>query len=201
MRPGLTDIIVLLDRSGSMQVAKSDTIGGFNNFIEEQAKLPGEARVTFVQFDSHDPHEVAYSRRLIAEVPQLTDSTYQPRGSTPLYDAMGKTIHAAGEVFAAMAEDDKPETVVMVILTDGQENCSHEWTRDGVFKLVQEQQEKWGWKFVYLGANQDAMAVSAQIGVKFDAAAQNVSAYASSSHIGTRGFSDGSRVTAHYRTK
>jgi hypothetical protein len=158
-RSDLTDIIVVLDRSGSMAAIKSDTEGGFNAFIADQLKVPGEARVTLVQFD--DQYELVYSAKDIMQVPELE---LKPRGMTALLDALGRTIVQAGERLAAMEESERPGKVIFVVLTDGLENSSKEWTREKVFGLITQQTEKYAWVFTYLGANQDAIAVGANLG-------------------------------------
>ncbi len=192
----LSEIVVLLDCSGSMSSTASDAIGGFNAFVEEQKKVPGEAVLTLVQFNSQDPHEVVYDRMPLEDVPKLTVDTYQPRASTPLYDALGWTLDYIGQALDVLAEENKPGVVIFAILTDGLENDSKEYTKDGVFKLVDYQQEKHDWKFAYLGANQDAMAVAAGIGIRYDANALNVSGFVG---IGTGAASMNVSVTS-YRT-
>lgn len=162
-REDLTDITMILDRSGSMMRIKTDTEGGFNAFIKEQRAVAGEARVSLVQFD--DQYEEVYSGVLVGSVPPVD---LQPRGSTALLDAVGKTVVTTGERLAGMGEEDRPGHVVVVILTDGLENASHEWSREKVFELIKEQQEKYAWTFVFLGSNQDAIKVGAGIGVPMD---------------------------------
>jgi uncharacterized protein YegL len=162
-REDLTDITMILDRSGSMMSIKEDTEGGFNAFIEEQRGVPGEARVSLVQFD--DEYEEVYSSVLVGSVPPVE---LQPRGSTALLDAVGKTVVATGERLAGMDEEDRPGHVVVVILTDGRENASREWSREKVSGLLQEQQERYAWTFVFLGSNQDAIKTGAGMGVPAD---------------------------------
>ena len=161
--PNYTDISVLLDRSGSMHAIKTDTEGGFAAFIEEQKKTPGRCQVTLAQFD--DQYEVVYSDQPLASVPALH---LQPRGSTALLDAIGRLITSTGERLAAMPEADRPGSVIVVIMTDGLENASREFTGAAVKGLIAEQSEKYGWTFVYLGANQDAIAVGESLGVNRD---------------------------------
>ncbi len=159
----LTHIYLLLDRSGSMQSIKTDTEGGFAAFVEEQRRTPGECRVTLAQFDNH--YDVVYVDRPIADVPALD---LQPRGSTALLDAMGRSITDAGTKLAALPEDQRPHTVIVAIMTDGHENASQEWTHPAIKALVEQQTEQYGWQFLYMGADQDAIEVGRNIGIKPD---------------------------------
>lgn len=163
--PNYTDISVLLDRSGSMHAIKTDTEGGFAAFIDEQKKTPGRCQVTLAQFD--DQYEVVYSDQPLAAVPALD---LRPRGSTALLDAIGRLVSSTGERLAALPEGDRPGSVIVVIMTDGLENASREFTGPAVKSLIAEQSEKYGWTFVYLGANQDAIAVGESLGVNRDRA-------------------------------
>jgi len=156
----LTHIYLLLDRSGSMQSIKTDTEGGFAAFVEEQKRTPGECRVTLAQFDNH--YDVVYTDRPIAEVPALD---LQPRGSTALLDAMGRLITDAGAKLAALSEAERPGTVIVAIMTDGHENASQEWDHPAIKALVEQQTGQWGWQFLYMGADQDAIEVGRNIGV------------------------------------
>jgi hypothetical protein len=157
----LTHIYLLLDRSGSMQSIKTDTEGGFAAFVEEQKRTPGGCRVTLAQFDNH--YDVVYADRPIADVPALD---LQPRGSTALLDAMGKSITEAGTKLAALADDQRPDTVIVAIMTDGYENASQEWTHPAIKALVEQQTEQYGWQFLYMGADQDAIEVGRNIGIR-----------------------------------
>jgi len=198
-KQGLSEIVFLLDRSGSMASIKSDVIGGFNQFLEDQKKVPGEAIFTLVQFDSDIPHELVHSRVPLLTVSNLTDDTFQPRSWTPLYDAVGWTIDYLGKEIEKLSEEERPEIVIFAILTDGLENASKEYTKDGVFNRVRHQQDKYNWKFVYLGANQDAMAESQKLGIQLDPLANNVIGYAATS-VGTRqAFASGTQSTTLYR--
>lgn len=156
----LTHLYVLLDRSGSMQSIKSDTEGGFAALIEQQRSAPGRCLVTLAQFDN--VYEVVYAGKDLADVPALD---LQPRGSTALLDAMGTLITTAGGELAATAEDRRPGTVIVVIMTDGLENASREYTSAAVKALVEQQTDQYSWLFTYLGANQDAIAVGRGLGV------------------------------------
>src|SRR3712207_2304753 len=163
-RSDLTHIYFLLDRSGSMQSIKTDTEGGFAAFVEEQKKAPGECRVTLAQFDNE--YDVVYADRPRADVPALD---LQPRGSTALLDAMGRTITDAGARLAALPEAERPGTVIVAVMTDGMENASNEWTHPAIKALVTQQSDAYGWQFLYMGADQDAIEVGASLGVARDA--------------------------------
>jgi Mg-chelatase subunit ChlD len=163
MRHDLTDITIILDRSGSMQTVRTDTIGGYNAFIAAQAALPGEARISLVQFD-HE-YAVVYAGVECAQVAPLTTDTFSPRGNTALLDAIGRTIHDTGNRFNALHEDERPGKVVVVIITDGEENASSKFTREQVLALITQQRERYQWEFVFLGANQDAIIAGAALGV------------------------------------
>lgn len=155
----LSYIVVVLDRSGSMSSIKTDTEGGFNTFIEEQKKLPGRCLVTLAQFDDH--YDVVYSNLPLSDVPKLT---LLPRGSTALFDAIGKTVVAKGEELAALSESERPAVVEVLVLTDGWENASREWTGDRVKELVEKQTNQYNWKFTFMGSNQDAVLVGGTLG-------------------------------------
>ena len=158
--PNLTHIYFLLDRSGSMQSIVDDTVGGFDAFIAEQRKTPGECRVTLAQFD--DAYEEVYVDRPIADVPSLV---LQPRGTTALLDSIARVIIDAGKRLAAMPEDHRPGTVIVGIMTDGMENASREWSHPQIKQLIEKQTDVYQWQFLYLGADQDAIEVGASIGV------------------------------------
>lgn len=159
--PDYTAIGVVLDRSGSMAGIKSDAEGALNTFIEDQKKEPGKATLTLAQFDDH--YELVHDNIPLDSVPPVT---LTPRGLTALLDAIGKTVVAMGETFAKMADEDRPGKVLVAIITDGIENASRDWTRASIFQLITQQREKWGWDFVFLAANQDAIAEGAGLGVK-----------------------------------
>lgn len=165
MKAGLTEIVFLLDRSGSMGGLESDTIGGFNSFIEKQSKLDGETIVTTVLFD--DRYEILWNGINVNKI-KLTDSDYYVRGSTALMDAVGKTILDVGYRLSKTSEDERPGTVIFVITTDGLENASREFTKEKVKELIQHQQEKYGWEFIFLGANIDSTKEASDIGISAD---------------------------------
>ena len=162
MKKGYTDITVVLDRSGSMGGIKDDTIGGYNTFIEKQREVPGTATVTLVQFD--DKYEVNYTAMNIKEVPKLNKDSFVPRGMTALVDAMGKSIDATGRRIKEMNEADRPENVIFVVITDGEENHSRTYSHNKVMDSIKHQTDKYNWLFVYLGANQDAIKVGGTFG-------------------------------------
>jgi hypothetical protein len=157
-----THIAVILDRTGSMESIRDDTIGGFNAFVEQQQATPGKATLTLVQFDSQDPYEVVYKFMPLADVPKLTHETYVPRANTPLLDAMGRGINDLEQTLAKMPQDERPQRVVMAVITDGFENASREFRKDQIEKMIREKQDKDDWQFVFLSADlsaiQDAMA-------------------------------------------
>jgi hypothetical protein len=156
----LTHLYFLLDRSGSMQTIKDDTEGGFDAFIEEQRRQPGECRVTLAQFDTE--YEQVYADQPIADVPALR---LQPRGTTALLDSIGRLVTTAGERLARLPEAERPGSVVVGIMTDGLENASREYTHAAVKALIERQTRDHGWQFLYMGADQDAIEVGASIGV------------------------------------
>jgi uncharacterized protein YegL len=169
-RSELTDITFVLDRSGSMGTIKADTIGGFNQFLEDQKKAAGEALMTLVQFD--DQYEVHYAGVPIAAVKSLNNDTFVPRGWTALYDAIGKTVVATGKRIASMPEAQRPGKVLIVIMTDGGENKSVEFVgeagRLAVSELVKHQMDKYAWAFLFLGASLDAPKVAEGLGMGFN---------------------------------
>lgn len=179
MKKETTLIAVVLDCSGSMEPIKADTIGGFNSFLAEQQKQPGEAFITLTQFD--DRYDIVYSNQAIKSAPKLTDANYVPRANTALFDAIGRTINDVGSQLRALPEADRPGKVIFVIITDGEENASREYKRDKVFEMITHQRDKYNWEFVYLGANQDAIATATQLGVQ----ASNAAGYTGSGK-GTR---------------
>ena len=163
MRENLTEMVFVLDRSGSMSGLAADTIGGFNELIEKQKKIEGDAYVTTVLFD-HE-YEVLHDHVALGEVAPLTDKEYFARGSTALLDAVGRTINAVGARLAATPEEERPAHVVFVITTDGMENASREYTAKQVREMVEHQQQKYSWQFVFLGANMDAVSEAWNLGI------------------------------------
>lgn len=187
----------LLDRSGSMTSVAEDVIGGFNHFLAEQAARTGECRMTVVQFDSEDPFEVIADGKKPGDVPELNDSVYQPRGLTPLYDAMGKLIERADKRIARRAKAEKPaEDQLVVVFTDGLENDSRRYDRPGVFELVKKRQDE-DWTFVFLGANQDSYIEGGKIGLDDG----NVQNYAANSDNIAMAYESMNRATNDFRGK
>lgn len=159
-RSDLTHLYFLLDRSGSMQSIKSDIEGGFAAFVDEQRAGDGECVATLAQFD--DVYEVVYTDRPVADVPPLD---LRPRNMTALHDAMGRLVTDAGARLAALPEDQRPGTVVVAVMTDGLENASTEWHAPQVKALVEQQTRDYGWQFLYMGADQDAVEVGIGLGI------------------------------------
>jgi Mg-chelatase subunit ChlD len=167
MRDDLTDITLVIDRSGSMEAIRSDAEGGVNTFITEQAKQPGECRITLVQFDTE--YEFLQCGVKAAECPPYK---LVPRGSTALLDAVGRAINETGARLAAPPETERPGLVVFVITTDGEENSSKEFTREQVKKMIAHQQDVYKWQFTFLAANPEAFAEAGGMGIAADQAAQ-----------------------------
>jgi uncharacterized protein YegL len=165
MNMNLTEIIFLLDRSGSMGGLETDTIGGFNSFIEKQRQLEGETIVTAVLFDNR--YEILWNG-IDANKVELTDKEYYVRGSTALLDAVGKTILDVGYRLSKIDDSERPGKVIFVITTDGLENSSREFTYQKVKELIKHQQEKYNWEFIFLGANIDAAEEAGSIGISSD---------------------------------
>ena len=172
MKKGLTEIVFILDRSGSMSGLEKDTIGGFNSTIEKQKQEAGEAFVSTVLFNSS--MEVLHDRVPLAEIAPLTEKEYFPRGSTALLDAMGNAIHHIGNVHKYAREEDRPEKTIFIITTDGYENSSHKYTSDRVKQMVERQKQKYGWEFIFLGANIDAIETARTFGIDESRAANFV---------------------------
>lgn len=169
MRENLTEIVFILDRSGSMSGLESDTIGGFNPMIAKQQKEEGEAIVSTVLFD--DETDVIHDRVAIGDVKKLTEEDYYVRGCTALLDAVGGAIHHIGNVHKYAREEDRPAKTLFVITTDGLENASRHYSFKDVKKLIKRQQEKYNWEFLFLGANIDAIEVAGNMGISRDRAA------------------------------
>lgn len=164
MKNKSTHITVILDRTGSMEAIRDDTIGGFNAFLEEQKKQPGQASMTLVQFDSQDPYEVLQDFSPISEVPELTRETYIPRASTPLLDALGRGINELESALNKLDEKQRPQKVILAIITDGQENASQEFRRDQIVKMIKEQREEHAWQFVFLSADLNSIRDASDYG-------------------------------------
>lgn len=163
MNKNLTEMVFILDMSGSMSHLTDDTIGGYNSLLNEQKKQEGDANVTTVLFD--DRYILLHDRKNIKEVEELTTKDYMPCGSTAMLDAVGKTIVSVGQKLAAMKEEDRPGNVVVTIITDGMENSSVEYTWDKIQAMIKEQREKYSWIFTFIGANIDVKKVSNDLGI------------------------------------
>ncbi len=168
MKKGLTEIVFILDRSGSMSGLEADTIGGFNSLIKKQRKEPGEALVSTVLFD--DTCDVIHDRVPMEKVAKLTEDTYFVRGCTALLDAVGGAIHHIGNIHKYARDEDRPEKTLFIITTDGMENASRRYTYKKVKQMVERQKARYGWEFLFLGANMDAIAVAGNIGIHADRA-------------------------------
>ena len=168
MRKNLTEIVFILDRSGSMSGLETDTIGGFNSMIEKQKKENGEALISTVLFDNVS--EVIHDRVPVQKVEPMTDRDYSVRGCTALLDAIGGAIHHIGNVHKYARSEDVPEHTLFVITTDGMENASRRYDSEKVKKMIERQKEKYGWEFLFLGANIDAVETAKHFGIGADRA-------------------------------
>jgi len=163
MKTYSTELIFILDRSGSMGGLESDTIGGFNSMLKKQQAEPGECRITTVLFD--DNYDVLHDRIDIKAVSEITSQDYFVRGCTALLDAIGKTIKKISKVQKNTADDYRAEKVLFIITTDGMENASREYTYDKIKSMVEKQKKKFNWEFIFLGANIDAIDVANRFGI------------------------------------
>ena len=163
MKKDLTEIIFILDRSGSMSSLTEDTIGGYNSYIESQKKEKGEVLLTTVLFD-HE-YKILHNGVNIQDIKRLTNTEYSARGMTALLDAIGMTINNVGARLNKTPEEDRPEKVIMIITTDGQENASKEYNQAKIKEMIEEQTNKYSWQFIFLGANIDAITVARSIGI------------------------------------
>ena len=168
MKTNLTELVFILDRSGSMGGLESDTIGGFNSMLTKQQEQDGECRITTVLFDNE--YEILHDRIDIKAVSPITEKEYFVRGATALLDAIGMTINKIGNTQKQTAEDYRAEKVLFVITTDGMENASREYTYDKIKSHIERQKSKYGWEFIFLGANIDAVEVANRIGIAKDRA-------------------------------
>lgn len=193
MKKDYTHISVVLDRSGSMNSIRNDTIGGFNQFLKDQQAVSGKATITLVQFDH--AYKSVYDSIPIADAKPLDEQTFVPRGSTALLDAIGRTINDLGARLSEQPEDARPEKVVFVIITDGEENASHEFSLDAINQMIKTQREVYSWEFVFLGANQDAIKAAVNIGISPQAALS----YAANQEGVVRSFRSASKNLSNYR--
>ena len=169
MKKNLTELVMILDRSGSMGGLESDTIGGYNSMIERQRETEGEVLVSTVLFD--DVTEVLYDRIPLGDMPKMTNKEYYVRGCTALLDAIGKSIHHIGNIHKYAREEDRPEKTIFVITTDGLENASREYSYSRVKEMIERQKREFGWEFLFLGANIDAVGEASKFGISEDRAA------------------------------
>lgn len=163
-----TELVFILDRSGSMAGLESDTIGGFNAMIQKQKKEKGEAYVSTILFDNVS--EVLHDRVKLADVPKMTNRDYTVRGCTALIDAIGGAIKHIGNIHKYARKEDVPAHTMFIITTDGQENASHKYSSDEVKNMIERQKEKYGWEFLFIGANIDAVETAARFGINHNRA-------------------------------
>ena len=163
MKKGLTEIVFILDRSGSMSGLEADTIGGYNSMLDKQKKEEGDAIISTVLFD--DQAEILHDRKNLEKVERITDKEYYVRGCTALLDAVGGAIHHISHIQKELPEEEKPEKTLFIITTDGMENASKKYSYDKVKKMVEKKKKKNHWEFVFLGANIDAVEVAGRFGV------------------------------------
>ena len=169
MKKTLTELVFILDRSGSMSGLESDTIGGYNAMLQKQKKGSGEVIITTVLFD--DRYELLHDRVDLRTVEPMTDHEYFVRGTTALLDAVGKTISSISNAQKRTIEGERADNVLFVITTDGMENASREFTYEKVRNMIEQQKSKYGWEFLFLGANIDAIATANLFGIEEDRAA------------------------------
>ena len=172
MRKGLTELVFILDESGSMSGMEADTIGGFNSMIDKQRREEGEAYVSTVLFSNGS--RVLHDRVTLSRMEPMTTRDYIPRGCTALLDALGGAIHHIGNVHKYARAEDVPEHTIFVITTDGMENASHLYTKAEVRQMVERQKDRYGWEFLFLGANFDAISAAESIGIHRDRAVKYV---------------------------
>lgn len=164
MTENITEIVCVLDRSGSMESMKDEPIGGFNRFIEEQKELEGEAKLTLVLFD--DQYDVIHDGVDLKEVPKLTKDVYWPRGMTALLDAVGKAVNTVEARLSKLKDEYQPEKVIVVILTDGLENSSHEFKKEDLKKKIEELQKEKKWEFIFMGSELESFDDARGMGLK-----------------------------------
>ncbi len=168
MKNGITELVFILDKSGSMQGLQKDTIGGFNSMIEKQRKESGVCLVSTVLFDNES--EVIHDRENLRNIKPMTEKDYCPCGSTALIDALGGAIHHIGNVHKYIRKEDVPEHTLFIITTDGMENASRRYTKGRVRQMIERQKEKYGWEFLFIGANIDAVTTAREYGIEGDRA-------------------------------
>lgn len=168
MKKGLTELVFILDKSGSMGGLEADTIGGYNSMLTKQQAVEGECHITTVLFDNN--YELLHDRINIRAVSPITEKEYTVGGSTALLDAIGRTIHKIGNAQRHTADDYRAEKVMFVIITDGEENSSREYSSEKVKAQIERQKTKYGWEFIFLGANIDAVQTAGRLGIAPDRA-------------------------------
>ena len=189
MRKDYCELVVIIDRSGSMSGKESDVEGGFRSFIQEQKALPGDASLTLAQFD--DDYEIIFTQKPLSE--HIPDYNLVPRGMTALLDAVGKTIASVGERLSQTPENDRPDKVLVIIMTDGMENASSEYRYDRIKQMIEHQKSVYQWEFIFMGADMDAISVANDIGIS----ARNT---VNAKRVKTGGmFQTASMASKHYR--
>ena len=169
MKKGLTELVFILDRSGSMSGLEQDTIGGYNSLLKNQKEEPGEATITTVLFDDH--YELLHDRINLKGVSPITSKEYFVRGSTALLDAIGRTVDKISNAQNHTSKDEQAEKVMFVITTDGMENASREYNYDKIKTMIEQQKKNHGWEFLFIGANIDAVETASKFGISPDRAA------------------------------
>ena len=180
MKKGLTELVFILDRSGSMSGLEADTIGGYNSMLAKQKNEPGAAIITTVLFD--DKYELLHDRISLKGIAPITDREYFVRGSTALLDAIGRTISKIGNAQKNTLDEERAEKIMFVITTDGMENASREYGYDKVRRMIERQKERYGWEFIFLGANIDTVETAARFGINADRAV-NYNADSEGTHL------------------
>ena len=181
MKNNITELVMILDKSGSMHGLEADTIGGFNAMIEKQKKVDGQCYVSCVLFDNEA--EVIYDRVDINSIEPMTERDYIPGGCTALIDALGGAMKHIGNIHKYIREEDVPEHTIFVIITDGMENASHKFTSDKVKKMVKKKEKESGWEFLYLAANIDAVKTGRVMGIREDRSVNYKASAKGTSHL------------------
>ena len=169
MKKDLFELVFILDASGSMQAFVDDTVGGYNSMLQKQREIEGEAIVSTVLFNTQS--RVVHDRVALGEVSEMTKKDYQTYGCTAMLDAIGDALHHIGNVHKYARDEDRPEKTIVIIITDGMENASRRYTRGRVMEMISRQREKYGWEFIFLGANIEAEDVAENIGIERERAA------------------------------
>lgn len=195
MKSGYSKIVFILDRSASMRSMKQTAIDGYNGFVTEQASLPGEADITLVLFNHRYERQLAIPLHEAVGSP-LDESSYAPAGTTALLDALGRSIVDIGNELSLLPEDQRPEKVIFAVMTDGEENASHDYKDSAdIAKMIQHQQDVYSWDFFFLGANMDALAQASAFGIK----AGNAFTYTANNDGLTLAYANASRFVTQSR--